>query len=260
MPKKLFKIIISIIVIVFSFFYTNKIINIFKDNDPIMIEIKNKEKEYINIENERLDIDKSYQNMKKAGKFDKNLLVFQEIHSKNNYNDYIYSLNKKQNNISIIFVLNDTDNILNILDILNRYEVNATFFIAKRIFDNSIDIVKLISENGNQIELLSDNYSVYEVNKYSSVSKIITKNKLRFCLNINKDNNLLESCESSKLYSIAPNKIINNNLYFYIKNNLSNGLILALDNSNKNIKELSSVIKYILQKGMKIELLKRVIE
>ena len=223
-----------------------------------MIEIKSASNDYID---SNIDIDKSYQNMKKVGKYDKTLLVFQEQNNniKHNYKEYITSINKYQNLVSIIFILDNTDNILSIINILNNKGVKATFFLTKEIFDNSVDLIKTIKENGNQVELYSSNYSIYEVNKYSSLLKYVFKEKLNFCININKDNELLKSCESSKMYSIYPYKI-DNNLYLNIKNNLSNGLIIALDNSNKIVKELSSTINYILQKGKKIVLLKSIIE
>ena len=252
MPKRIINILLSICLILFSFFYTNKIVNVFKEKDPIMIKLKTYE---------NIDIDKSYQNMKKTGKFNKNLLVFQETNQDNNikysYKDYIESLSSK-NEISIVFIIKDTNNIINILNILNKKNINATFFLSKEIFDNSFDVIKLIINNGHQVELLSDKYSIYEVNKYNSMIRLISKEKLRFCINTDRDDNLLKSCISSKLYTISPKN--NNNTYLYIKNNLKNGLIILFDNSNKTIKELSININYILQKGKKIVLLKNVIE
>ena len=251
MLKKIIKIIISIIIVLFSFFYTNEVISFFRNKDPIMIEIKKN--------NEDIDIDKSYQIMKRVGKFDKNLLVFQESNSDElSFKKYISYLNKK-NEVSLAFVLENNDNILSILSILKKHNINATFFVSQDIFDNSVDLIKTIYDGGNQIELLSNTYSVYEVNKYTSLLRIITKEKLKFCINSN-DDKLLKSCESSKLYTISPKSIINNNLYLYVKKNLNDGLIIVVNNSNKIIKELSSTINYIKQKGKKFILLKSIIE
>lgn len=278
MPKKIINILISVLIIVFSFFYTNEIIKISRNNDPIMIEIKKindsltemKEEPVIlendiipGMKNKAIDIDKSYQVMKKAGKFDRNLLVFQENTSKesikNQYKKYIVSLNKSQNNISLAFALNNSDNLLRILSILKNKNINATFFLTKELFAN-LNLIKKVIDDGNQVELLSNTYTIYEVNKYNSHLKFISKEKLNYCLNINKDDELLKTCNSSKLYTVTTNKIIDNNLYHYIKNNLSNGLIMVLDNSNDVVRELSSTINYINQKGKKFVLLKSIIE
>lgn len=279
MKNKIINIILTSITIIFSFFYTNKIINYFKYKDPIMIEIMKyddiysdtKEDSYIvnndiipGIKGERLDIDKSYQKMKKAGKFDKNLLVFQESipenDIKNNYKKYIVSLIKNQDSVSLVFVIDRPNYLENILSILDRKKVKATFFLSKEIFDNSISLVKKINDKGNQVELLSDSYSIYEVNKYNSILKLVSKTRLNFCINKEKNDALLNSCSSSKLYTIVPSINITNNLYLNIKNSLSNGLIISISNNLNNIKELSSSINYIIQKGKKIVLLKNIIE
>ena len=135
MPKKIINIFISCFLVLFSFFYTNKIINLSKDRDPIMIEIKTYE---------NIDVDKSYQIMKKTGRFDKNLLVFketvQERKIKNNYDDYISLLDEEKNEISILFILEKIDNILNIFSILDEKNVKATFFLSRDIFDNYFDL------------------------------------------------------------------------------------------------------------------------
>ena len=93
MNKKLFNIMLSLLFVFLSFFYTNKIIKILRTRDPIMKEIKEYEQIYkdtkidsiINysdiipgVKGEKIDVNKSYSNMKKAGGFDKNLLVFKE--------------------------------------------------------------------------------------------------------------------------------------------------------------------------------------
>jgi len=260
MPKKIIKMVLSSFIIMFSFFYTNTIIRTFKENDPIYIKIK--EYENISNDNKKVNIEESYKRMKKIATFDKNLMVFQEMSNKNkiSYLSYIDSLGDIPNSVSLVFIFRNTDNVLSIIDILNRKKVNATFFLDREIFEKSVDIVKLIHENGNQIELLSESYSVYEVNKYNSLMKIIAKNKLSFCINNSKNDNILKSCESSKLYTINPKLKINNNLYLSIKRNLQSGDIIELDNSNNIVKELSSTVNYIIQKGKKIILLKNIID
>ena len=279
MRNKIFNISISFLLILFSFFYTNKIIKISRNNDPIMIEIikyddllKDTKSEAILINNniipgikgEKINVDKSYSNMKKVGKFDKNLLVFEETiptnSINNNYENFIISGNKSKNNVSIIVELKDTNYVEELLAILNKKNIQATFFIEKELFDNSIDLVKLIKSYGNDIELYSNKYSIYEVNKYNSILKLVSEDKLFFCINKDKNEEMLKNCETSKLYTIVPSITPLNYLYNSVKNNLENGSIISITNNKATINELSSTINYIQQKGKKIVLLKNLIE
>lgn len=276
--KRIINIVITLIILLISFYYTNKMINIFREQDPIMIEIKKYDELYSDskvdsiidedsiipgIKGSKIDINKSYSKMKKTGKFNKNLLVFKETIPENNinnrYDKYIISLNKEKHYISIIIELNNINYIEQILSILNKNNVNVTFFVSKDIFDNNLNIVKQIIDNGNEVELLSDNYTIYEVNKYNSLIKMISNNKLLFCMNKEKNNELLKSCETTKLYSIVPKQNINN-LYSYMKNNLENGMIILLSNKKSIVNELSSTLSYIKQKGKNLILLKSILE
>lgn len=243
MLKRIINVFISILIVFFSFFYTNKIIKIFKNNDPIMLEIK----KYSNNNNKNIDIEKSYNKMKKTGLFDEKLLVFN-----NN------SIDSNRNDVFLIIKLKNTYYLDQILDILKDKNVNATFFIDKSLFSNSRNLLKEIINNGNDVELLSDNYSIYEVNKISSILKTFSKDKLNFCLNNNNNSKIPKACESSKLILITPDIKNTNNLYLEIKNKLKKELIIEIDNNKHSIMELSSSINYILQKGMKISLLKNI--
>ena len=170
----------------------------------------------------------------------KNLLVFEKTKPKNsiNYDNYIVSLNKSQNSISILFELKNDNYIYDILNILKSKGINATFFLSKEVMENK-KIINDIIENGNEIELLSDNYTVYELNKYNSLLRLLSDDKLLFCLNSNRDINLLNSCKISKLYSVVPTVKLTKGLYSYITNNLENGIIISIDNNKHVLNELS---------------------
>ena len=262
-----------------SFFYTNKVVEYFKNNDPIMIEIKKYDYDFSNtkvepiinysdiipgVSGQKIDINKSDSNMKKAGKFDKNLLVFKKTTSdKNligNYDNFIVSLNSTQNNVSILIELKSIKYINEIISILENKNTFITFFVSKDIIDNNKGIIKQIIDYGHEVELLSSNYSVYEINKYNSILKLLSNNRLTYCLNIDRNRELLKSCKTSKLYSIVPMVKKSKGLYLYMQNNLHNGLIILLDDNKQIINELSSTINYIKQKGKNIVLLKSIIE
>lgn len=278
MFKRNLNIIFSLILITFSFYYTNKIVTISRQNDPIMLEImkysesvKDTKVEALlennniipGIKGEKIDIEKSYSNMKKVGKFDKSLISFEEtkpvISLENNYENYIISGNKTKNNVSIVVELSDTSYVEELLTILNKKNVQATFFIDKELYDSSIDLIKLIKSFGNDVELSSQNYSIYEVNKYNSIIKLISDDRLEFCINKDRDNDLLNNCISSKLYTIIPSFEASNYLYNSVKHNLENGSIILIKNNKPILNELSATINYIHQKGKKIVLLKNLI-
>lgn len=279
MLKKYISIFSSIFLLLISFYYTSRIVNISKNNDPIMLDIKAYSNSFSDTKEEALIIDKfiipgkngyevnindSYSRMKKIGKFDKNLLVFQEttptVSIKNYYDNYIISGNKNNNNVSIIIELKNTSYIEDLLKILNIKNIKATFFIDKEIFDNSIDAVKLILSFGHDVELLSSSYSAYDINRYNSIIKLVSDDKLTFCFFDREDDSVLKKCKKAKLYSIIPTINIDNYLYDSIKNNLSNGSIIKITNNLSILRELSTTINYIHQRGEKIVLLKNLIK
>lgn len=279
MIRKNHNILITITLVFISFYYTSKVISISKENDPIMKEIikykeiikdtKQEATEFVDeiipgLNGEEIDVEKSYSKMKKIGKFDKNLLVYQEAYPENtlqeNYDKFIISGNKSRNNVSIIIKINDTSYVEDILRVLNQKNIKATFFVDKSVFNNSIDLIKLIEFFGNDVELYSDNYSVYEVNKYSSMLKLVANDKLSYCLNTTKDSEILDNCKTSKLYSIVPSIISDNYLYNSVKNSLQNGSIILIENKKNILRELAPTINYIEQKGKKIVPLKKLLE
>lgn len=259
MYKKLITILVTISIMVISFYYTSKITELIKGNDPIMKEIIKYTNENSNGDMHLININKSYKKMKKIGKFDKNLLIFDEIIEKKN-DDYITSGNNNIDKVTIIIELKDTSYVEDILKILNKKNINATFFVTSDILEKSIDVVKLILNFGNDVELSSTNYSIYEVNKYNSILKLISNDKLSYCLLDKENNELLKKCKESNMLTLIPS--INTDKYFYdsVKNNLENGSIIKITNNLNIIKELSATINYINQKGKKIVLLKNFFE
>jgi peptidoglycan/xylan/chitin deacetylase (PgdA/CDA1 family) len=187
-----------------------------------------------------INIEKSYNRMKKIRKFDKNLIVFKE---KNNTDNTF---------VSIIVELSDTSYVDDILQMSKNKDVNITFFVNKNIFDNNIEIIKRILKSGNNIELSSFKYSIYEVNRYNSIIKLISDDKLSFCLVDNKNNSLINKCKDNHLEPILSSIDIKDDLYNRIKNVLQTGIIIKINNKKNNIKELSATINYIKQKGYKI--------
>jgi len=129
--KRIFEYIGITILFGISLIYTNKITNIVKTKDPIMkniINVSNDLKiESVNalVENNEIvpgingcdiDIDKSYENMKKINSFNDNLLKYKdlipEISITNIFDKYIVKGNKEGRNVSIVvYIKNKIDDI-----------------------------------------------------------------------------------------------------------------------------------------------------
>lgn len=278
-PNKIASILGTATLVCFSFYYTESAVDIVRKSDPIMKEIESYSKEYGNtsidailidnsiipgVKGQSVDLNKSYDNMKRLGKYDKSLLVFKEEYPSNrltnNYDKYIVSGNKTKNSVGLIITLKNTDNIEELLKILGSRNIEATFFIPKEIFDKENNIVKLITLFGNEIELLSDKYSLEDIKKYTYIKEKIIKDPLKYCYVKKSDENILNNCKSMKMYTIKPIEISNNYPYSDIKEKLDNGLIITLNNNSETIKELPSIIKYINQKGKKIEKLENLLK
>ena len=92
--KKVIRVFIIIFLSIFSFYYSNKIIYFAKQSDPIMKNILNASKEYkvlpvngtikgdsliVGVSGKDIDIDTSYEKMKKLDEYSKSFLEYTEI-------------------------------------------------------------------------------------------------------------------------------------------------------------------------------------
>lgn len=205
------KIILTILLFLFSILYLKESSNFIKENDPLMIEIKNKQNIYniepINaiitkntmipgINGKKVNLNKTYKKMKKINTFNDSLIVFDTIKpnkSINNiYNKVIVSGNKMKRNISII--VNTKDNILNEINtISNDFNVNLT---------------------------LSNNYCI------------------TYNLKIN------NNCIKKHQYTILGH-LINRNFLNQTKELVQNGIIFVYVFNKTNYQELNIILKYL---------------
>lgn len=250
--------------ICFTFFYTEKIIDVSINQDEIMIKLKDIENNYkiepINATikddtiipgniGKYIDIDTSYNKMKKLGYFEESLITYKEIYPTisiyNNYNKYIINGNKYNQQVSLIYIINNDKTIDNIIDIITNKNTNISFFIDSTYLNNNIDILQNLK-----------NYEIYNYGnkgKYTQDNLIITNNIINnktnnnsiYCLFLEKNQESLNNCANNKMLSIIPT--IQGN-YNNIKNNISNGSIILINNTQ----ELSNIIDYIQNKGYTI--------
>lgn len=276
--KKIFTVIGVLSLVCFSFYYTNLATEIIKNNDPIMKKIvkvsESYKKESINavfsdntiipgISGVKVDINNSYESMKKYGKFNEDLIVFEEIMPtvsvQNTFDKYIRRGNVTKTNVSIIIIVDDPSYVENILDILNSKEVKVTFFVGKNIINESMDLIDIIIKSGHRVEYKSDEYNVDEVLKYNDLLKGKTNNNLKFCYTDEENITILSNCNYKKMHTIFPNIITTNFPYSDVKRNLDSGSILSFKSNQHTLRELKYIINYINQKGFIIVNLDQVI-
>ena len=255
---------------VFSFYYTNKLIEFSKSKDPIMIEIMKNKDDYNKLsidalinnnyiipgsEGLEVDVDKSYTKMKKLGKYNDNLYVYDvvkpTISIKDNYNKFVINGNTTKKEVSLIFKVNDLKNIENINKILFNNNVSATFFIDGNIKDDDINILKILDESNNYFGNLGYNkkYSIKTIKYTNALLDRIDDDNHNYCYVEKDDINVLKTCSEVKMYTIKPMVVSNIFPFTYVKQNLDNGKIFSLDTNSYTLKQLDLIIKYVRQKG-----------
>lgn len=279
MLKKFFTSIGVLALICFSFYYTDTAVDIVKRNDPIMKEIQSVSNFYYKesidatlieegiipgVSGTQINIDKSYEKMKKYGSFEKSLLVFEEvipnITTSKTYDKYVISGNLTIQKVSLIFKIDDTIYIDEILEVLKDKNAKATFFMTSEIIKNDINILEKVYLTGNSIELLSSDYSGNDINTANKVLKNLINEKVKYCYSEIKDNSILSSCKNYKMHSIIPNIMTTNFPYNQIKNNVTSGSMISLSNNINTLRELSSIINYLNQKGYKLVTLEELLD
>lgn len=270
--KKFFEYLGLLVLVGFSFFYTEQTASVVKELDDIMIQLREKAPNYLSgvkeaiitkdtiipgISGKQVNINLSYQKMRKIGVYNEKYLQYDLIKPKNllskNLDKYIIGGNKLKKQVSLIFFVEERDNIKTILEILNNYEVNSNFFVDGIWFEKNNDqIVKLIEE-GHNIGNLSYNLD-YQNSSFvwmDTIIKKIGKQKIGFCYKTNNQKDL-EICSLQKNYTIASTEKIVSYPLINIKKNLKSGDIIALEINEELVRELELIIKYIKSKDIGI--------
>lgn len=266
--KKIIKIITICIFTCFSFYYTDKFISLSKEKDPIMIKINEMDKMstrpvngvvsdttmFVGESGRKIDKDKTYEKMKKLGKYSSSLIEYvniaPSISKSNNLGKRLEGKNTKKKEISFVFKLDNLEMIDEILYILEQNNIKTTFFIDAKLVEDNLEIL-----SDKPLKKHSLGYYGYDGN-YSEISIRYTKFLLNKRINISpyclyKDEVFLKSCERVEINTISP-VVIEKDLYNYIKQNKRNGYIYQIGVNNFNIKELNTTFLYLKQKGYNI--------
>lgn len=271
--KRFFEILGFLSLICFSFFYTEKTIDVVKEVDDIMITLKEQASKYqVKAENAKIDgmfmipgisgkivnIQKSYEEMKHYGKFHPNLLVYDkvspEISIQNRYDKYIQTGNPKKRQVSFIFIVGEKDNPSPFINILKKSKVTGTFFIDSSWLEK------------NQTELIDFIHHKFTVGNYSNqgdyshesfvwmdtIIKRVGGQKQSYCLVEKENKKALKNCQLQEDYTIYPNIMIKENPYSELIEQVKNGSIILMKMNRKVKNELPMVITYLKQKGYEI--------
>ena len=260
------KILILIIFTLISMYYTNICMEVLKEKDPIMQEIKSNMSKYEESANDaniignvivpghigrRVNKNKSYSKMKKYGNYNETLTVMEEVKPElsvsNTFDKYIEKGNSNNKNVSFVFIYDEN------IDKVIKIHIPSTIFLDGIYLEN--DSLNGLKYNGNiNYELLSYN-GEYDENLFKtslSYLESVTKRSPRYCYSEVENPDVLNLCSKLKMHTIKPYIRIDENLLKEVKSSLSNSIIISIKSSSSNISELSSVIDYVISKGYDI--------
>lgn len=234
-------------IMIFSFYYTEKIAQMMQNKSPIMKTINEIESKYLEnpvnalinedviipgVKGKKINKNKSYVNMKYRGVFNEYYLVFDdiipEVSLEENKDKIINKGNKLKKGIALI--LEDNDNIKNYL-IENK--INASILIKEENFKKDSFLEQINNDLDN----------------YKNIESLLNKNNLNknicYIKNIDK-----EFCLKNRKYLVEETISFSNSNLIEIKKNIESGTIILIkkDVSLDNFKQL---LKEISFKGLK---------
>lgn len=270
--KKIISYIGILVLSMFSFYYTDKALEIVKSNDPIMKSIlANKDKFLVNpvsasIDNDEIvpgingmeiNVDSSYREMKKYNSYNEDKYVFKELSPllsfTNQYDKYIVGGNEIKNQLALVFKIVDISYMEDINNILIDKNVSGTFFIDGAVVENNISYILKLLDN-NEIENLGYNleYSNDKIIYTNNMIESITRKSPKYCYTDYKNDNIINLCSKNNMYTIKPSISVLNYPFSTVKNNAKSGNIISFNVNSEVIKELPSIISYLCQKGYKL--------
>lgn len=235
-------------ILLFSFYYTEKVSNIVINNSSLVNQINENMNEYsIKAVNAEIDgnyitpgingtivnVLKSYNNMKMLDVFNSYYLIYDkvipDVSLENNKNKIIKNGNKIKKSVSII--LKDNQEILD-------------YSISKNININRLITLDTYEKNAKYEQINND------INNYEKVEKLLNNN------NINKNicyinDNLIDTCKSKDKYLVETEKVLNNYNLSEIKKTIESGDIFYI-NDNVSLIDFKILLKQIYYQDLEI--------
>lgn len=264
--RNILKIFGFITLICFSFFYTDKVMDVVSEQDTLKIQINELAESYKILPNEAIvtdntiipgsngrivNIDKSYKNMRKENVFNKNMLVYDTLYPEyrveDNLDKYVIRGNINKKEVSILFIIKNNTNMEKLKNILDIKNVNVNLFIEYNYLNNNIDKVKSLVKHN--IYSYQDEYSYENLIISNNIIKRISKINPKYCLSKIENSNNINVCSYSNMNTIIPVFVGNIN---DLKSKLENGSIILLDTSFDSLNSLLYLIDFIKGKGYNI--------
>ena len=262
-----------IALVLFSFYYTDKAVEIIRRNDPIMKSILSTQDKYkidsVNaiidgdtivpgMNGVQVDTKKSYLRMKKINGYYESMLMFSEVVPDESlleqYDKFIIRGNPNRSDISILLKASSITNLQKAYDIFLEKEVLATVFIDGEVVENNMDLMYSMAKDGFELENFGYNaeYSEEMFGWTNNMLYSLTNIEPKFCYSEYHNYDTLNLCKKNKMYTVKPKLVVQANPFYTVKENLKEGNIIALNLNDETIKELPTIISYIRQKGYNI--------
>ena len=247
--KKYGKYILFSILVLLSFYTTNKTANLVRNQDPILKEIRNisleKKEDFVNavIQDDYIipgmygsvvDELKSLSKMKEQDVFNNLYLVSQpikpDISLSDNLDKIIIKGNSKKQQVSFVI---DENTSKKIKDYLVKNSIKASLLITKDNFSKD-----------SYFEQINN-----DLKNYKELDKTLKKNKINtnICV-LDNNNSNLKFCKSKKKYLVKPGMFLDNTNIIEIKTKLDSGSIIYI----KDATYLDCLVEYIKSKDLKI--------
>lgn len=247
--KKYGKYILFSLLVLLSFYTTNKTANLVRNQDPILKEIRNisleKKEDFVNavIQDDYIipgmygsvvDELKSLSKMKEQDVFNNLYLVSQpikpDISLSDNLDKIIIKGNSKKQQVSFVI---DENSSKKIKDYLVKNSIKASLLITKDNFSKD-----------SYFEQINNDFK-----NYKELDKTLKKNKINtnICI-LDNNNSNLKFCKSKKKYLVKPGMFLDNTNIIEIKTKLDSGSIIYI----KDATYLDCLVEYIKSKDLKI--------
>ena len=247
--KKYGKYILFSLLVLLSFYTTNKTANLVRNQDPILKEIRNisleKKEDFVNavIQDDYIipgmygsvvDELKSLSKMKEQDVFNNLYLVSQpikpDISLSDNLDKIIIKGNSKKQQVSFVI---DENSSKKIKDYLVKNSIKASLLITKDNFSKD-----------SYFEQINNDFK-----NYKELDKTLKKNKINtnICV-LDNNNSNLKFCKSKRKYLVKPGMFLDNANIIEIKTKLDSGSIIYI----KDATYLDCLVEYIKSKDLKI--------
>lgn len=246
--KKFYKTLGLFAIMLFSFYYTEKIAIIMQNKSPIMMGINEVaasyfteatdaqiEGEYITpgINGRMINKNKSYNNMKSFGIFNEYYLIFDEIKPKislqDNKDKIIKQGNKSKKSVALIL-----ENNSEVINYFQENKIKADILIEEKDYNKTNLLEQINNDNA----------------KYNNIETLLNKNNqnTNFCYikTLTK-----EFCQKQSKYLFEETFYLNSNNIIEAKKNIESGAIILIK-KNANLEEVKLLLKEINFKGLNI--------